>query len=206
MTAAEIRDPAFYERQVDAGFARRTAPLLALAADAETVARACHAMAARFHEGGKLIVFGNGGGSTDAQHVSVEFMHPVVVGKRALPAISLTADVATMTGVAQRVGFAEAFAHQLRCLADPPDIALGLSGDGECENVLRGLEQARDLGLLTVALTGAEGGAIGRSTAIDHLLRADSTDPRVVEEVHVTAYHILWELVHVFFEHPGVLS
>lgn len=209
MTLPEIRERDFFDRQIDAAFERRFAPLDALAADAESVARACHAMAERFHRGGKLIVFGNGGGSTDAQHVSVEFVHPVIVGKRALPAISLTADVATMTGVAARVGFAEVFAHQLRYLAQPEDIALGLSGDGECENVARGLQEAHRIGLLTVALVGgsAPGGhAIGRGGAVDHCLGAASDDPRVVKEVHVTTYHILWELVHVFFEQPGVLD
>ena len=68
------------------------------------MANACHAMAVRFHQGGKLVMFGTGGSSTDAQHVAVEFVHPVIVGKRALPAISLTTDVATVTGVAARDG------------------------------------------------------------------------------------------------------
>src|SRR5689334_5645 len=107
-------------------FERREAPVAALAGDAAAVAAACHAMAIRFHRGGKLIVFGNGGPSTDAQHVAVEFVHPVIVGKRALPAISLTADVATVTGVANRVGLEDVFAHQLRIIGDPADIALGI--------------------------------------------------------------------------------
>lgn len=163
-------------------------------------------MASRFHRGGKLLVFGNGGPSTDAQHVAVEFVHPVIVGKRALPALSLTSDVATLTGIANREGLAEAFAHQIRFLAEPQDVALGLSTDGDCVNVLRGLEQARELGMLTVALTGGHGGAIAARRAADHVLIATSTDPRVVKEVHVTMYHVLWELVHVFFEHPGALE
>ena len=66
-------------------------------------------MALRFHQGGKLIVFGTGGSGTDAQHVAVEFVHPVIVGKRALPAISLTSDVATVTGIAARSGMAAIF-------------------------------------------------------------------------------------------------
>jgi D-sedoheptulose 7-phosphate isomerase len=187
-------------------FERRESPVLDLAEQAEAVARACHAMALRFHGGGKLVVFGNGGPSTDAQHVAVEFVHPVIVGKRALPAISLTADVATLTGIANRVGLSEVFAHQIRILAEPADIALGISTDGDCENVLRGLEAAHDAGLLTIALVGGDGGRIGRTPDVDHLLVARSTDPLVVKEVHVTAYHVLWELVHVFFEQPGVLT
>ena len=116
-------------------FDRRDAPVRDLAAHADDVAAACHAMAMRFHRGGKLVVFGIGPASTDAQHVAVEFVHPVIVGKRALPAISLTSDVATVTGVAASQGLAEIFAHQIRCLADPADIALGISADGDCASV-----------------------------------------------------------------------
>lgn len=189
-----------------AAFARRVEAGRRLAADAEQIARACHDMAVRFHQGGKLIVFGNGVQATDAQHVSVEFVHPVIVGKRALPAMTLTGDVATITGVARRAGFAEVFAHQLRHLAAPADIALGISADGRCENVRRGLEAARELGLLTIALAGGDGGDLAASAAVDHLLLAGSSDPLVVKEVHVTTYHVLWELVHVFFEQPGLLD
>ncbi len=90
-----------------------------LAAHADDVAAACHAMAIALPPGGKLVVFGIGPASTDAQHVAVEFVHPVIVGKRALPAISLTSDVATVTGIAASEGLAEIFAHQIRCLAEP---------------------------------------------------------------------------------------
>ena len=187
-------------------FNRRVAPIEALAANATAVSVACHAMAIRFHRGGKLVVFGNGGPSTDAQHVAVEFVHPVIMGKRALPAISLTADIATITSVANRDGLAEIFAHQIHFLAEPADIALGISTDGNCENVLRGLRAAHEIGMLTIGLVGGDGGRIAASPDIDHVLRAESTDPRVIKEVHVTTYHILWELVHVFFEQPGVLA
>ncbi|MGH3940648.1 MAG: D-sedoheptulose-7-phosphate isomerase [Pseudonocardiaceae bacterium] len=187
-------------------FERRVAPLDYLVEDAGTIAVACHAMAARFHSGGTLVVFGNGAASTDAQHVAVEFVHPVIVGKRALPAISLTADVATVTGIAGAEGFDEIFAHQLRHLATSQDIALGISPDGNCPNVLRGLATARELDLLTIALVGGDGGRIASGQAADHIVVARSDDPRVIKEVHVTTYHVLWELVHVFFDHPGLLA
>lgn len=190
---------------VDRLFRRRVDPINELVESAEDVARACHAIARRFHRGGKLVVFGNGGPSTDAQHVAVEFVHPVIVGKRALPAISLTSDVATLTGVAAGEGINEVFAHQVRHLVDPVDIALGISTDGNCTNVLRGLQESKQRGLLTVGLVGGDGGVIAGSD-IDHVLIAHSDDPRVVKEVHVTMYHVLWELVHVFFEHPGALE
>jgi D-sedoheptulose 7-phosphate isomerase len=187
-------------------FARRSEPMGCLAEQADAVASACHAMAVRFHQGGKLVVFGTGAASTDAQHVAVEFVHPVIVGKRALPAISLTADVATVTGIAEREGMDAIFSHQLRYLAAPGDIALGICVTGHCGSVLAGLTTAAELGLLTIALTGRQGLAGAGGAAADHVLLADSDDPRVVKELHVTMYHLLWELVHVFLEQPGTLS
>jgi D-sedoheptulose 7-phosphate isomerase len=187
-------------------FELRSEPADDLAGQADAVAAACHAMAVRFHRGGKLVVFGTGGPSADAQHVAVEFVHPVIVGKRALPAISLTTDVATVTGIAERDGISAIFSHQLRFLAGPADIALGISADGDSPSVLAGLETARELGLLTVALAGGDGGQIVAGKVADHVLVAGSSDPRVVKEMHVTMYHVLWELVHVFFEQPGVLG
>ena len=188
-------------------FERRLEPGRALADEAEPIARACHAMAVRFHRGGRLIVFGNGGACADAQHVAVEFVHPVIVGKRALPALALTGDVATLTGIAAADGVEEMFAAPLRALAEPGDIALGLSPDGRCVNVRRGLETARAMGLLTIALTGhGDGGGLARDGVVDHLLTARSSDPLVVKELHVTVYHVLWELVHVFLERPGLLE
>jgi len=187
-------------------FERREEPVREFARQAPDVAAACLAMAKRFHAGGKLVAFGTGGPSTDAQHVAVEFVHPVIVGKRALPAISLTCDVATVTGIAASSGLAAIFSHQLGYLASPEDIALGISADGNCASVLAGLVTARDLGMLTIALAGGDGGAIAACPAVDHLLIARSSDPRVVKELQVTAYHVLWELVHVFLEQPGVMS
>ena len=187
-------------------FESRAAAVSDFAGQAGAVAQACHAMAVRFHRGGKLITFGTGGSSTDAQHVAVEFVHPVIVGKRALPAISLTTDVATLTGVAAREGMAGIFAHQIRYLAEPADIALGISADGNDPSVLAGLQAASRLGLLTIALAGGDGGAIAASPDVDHLLLARSSDPRTVKEIQVTEYHVLWELVHVFFEQPGLLA
>jgi D-sedoheptulose 7-phosphate isomerase len=199
--SAPLADPAVSDL-----FDRREQPVREFAEQASAVAAACHQMALRFHQGGKLVVFGTGGPSTDAQHVAVEFVHPVIVGKRALPAISLTSDVATVTGIAARSGMAAIFSDQLRYLAGPADIALGIAADGNCASVLSGLLTAREQGMLTIALIGGDGGAIAACPAVDHVLITRSADPRIVKEMQVTTYHVLWELVHVFFEQPGVLS
>jgi D-sedoheptulose 7-phosphate isomerase len=192
--------------RVSQAFARRETAGRMLAEDSGRVALACQDMAIRFHRGGKLIAFGNGGAGTDAAHIAVEFMHPVIVGKRALPAIAVSNDAAAITGVARQEGLCEVFAHQVRHWGAPVDIVLGISADGRCVDVLRGLQAGHELGLLTVALTGGDGGLLAESPAIDHLLTAQSDDPAVVKEVHVTMYHVLWELVHVFFEQPGLLG
>jgi len=192
--------------EVVAAFERRVEPARDLVDHAGEIVSAAYAMAVRFHNGGKLLAFGTGTASTDAQHVAVEFIHPVIVGKRAFPAISLTTDVATVTAIAARAGMAQIFAHQIKQLAEPGDIALGISADGNCPSVIAGLAAANDVGLLTVALAGHGGGEIAAGSAAAHLLIARSADPRVIKEIHVTMYHLLWELVHGFIEQPSTLS
>lgn len=190
---------------VSRAFASRDAAGRALADDADAVAAACHAMAVRFHRGGRLLTFGNGAATTDAAHLAVEFVHPVIVGKRALPAWSLSNDSPAVTGRAA----ADTYAAPLRLFARPDDIAFGISPSGRDANVDVGLRAAAELGCLTVALVGrcgTEGPDIAANPAVAHVLTAHSDDPRVVKEVHVTVYHVLWELVHVFLEQPAVLA
>lgn len=175
-------------------------------AEAGRIADACWAMARRFHRGGRLLAFGNGASATDAQHVSVEFVHPVIVGKRALPALALTNDSATLSSRALGAGNDEMlFARQLNVLARPQDIAMGFSPDGQCENVVAALNVAKQKGLLTLGLAGDEGGTLKRAE-LDFCFVVPSSDPLVIQETHETLYHILWELVHIFFEHEGLLT
>ena len=180
-------------------------PELFFTAESGQIAEACWAMARRFHLGGRLLAFGNGAWATDAQHVSVEFVHPVIVGKRALPALALTNDSATLSGLMARGERAMPFVRQLQVLARPQDIALGFSPDGDCANVAAALEAARGKGLLTLGLTGGDGGLLREST-LDYCFVVPSQDPLVIQETHETLYHILWELVHIYFEHEGLLQ
>ncbi len=185
---------------VAAVFARRREAGLGLADDAAEVARACRAMADRFALGATLLTFGSGGPAADAAHVAVEFLHPVIVGKRALPALSLSADPVGLSATASAAEPTEVFANSLGLMARPGDIALGLTDDGNAVAVRRAFSAASELGLLTVALSSGDSAALAADGTVDHLLLARSTDPRVVKEVHVTTYHVLWELVHVFLE------
>ena len=180
-------------------------PEVFFASEAGRIAEACWAMARRFHQGGRLLAFGNGAWATDAQHVSVEFVHPVIVGKRALPALALTNDSATLSGL-MAGGVADMpFVRQLRVLARPQDIAMGFSPDGNCTNVVAALRFAREKGLLTLGLAGGDGGQM-QQTEMDFCFIVRSQDALVIQETHETLYHVLWELVHIFFEHEGLLE
>ena len=170
-------------------------PEVFFAREEERIAEACWAMARRFHQGGRLLAFGNGAWATDAQHVAVEFVHPVIVGKRALPALALS-----NTG-----NTTPSFADQLRVLARPQDIALGFSSTDNSENIVAALTEARRVGLLTLSLTGGDGAPF-QECAPDFLFAVKTHDPLVIQEIHETLYHVLWELVHIFFEHEGLLT
>ncbi|HEY7420094.1 MAG TPA: SIS domain-containing protein, partial [Ktedonobacteraceae bacterium] len=164
---------------IDARFAQSTSiPTAFFAAESEKIARACWAMARRFHQGGRLLAFGNGSWATDAQHVAVEFVHPVIVGKRALPALALTNDSATMSGLMSSGDATMPFAHQLRALGRPQDIALGFSPDGNCRNVAAALEQARHQHMLTLGLAGGSGGLL-RPMQLDFCFVVPAQDPMV---------------------------
>ena len=180
-------------------------PEMFFTAEAGRIAEACWAMARRFHQGGRLLAFGNGASATDAQHVSVEFVHPVIVGKRALPAIALTNDSATLSGLMARGDSEMPFTRQFKVLARPEDIAMGFTIDGYDENVLAALKLAKQMRLLTLCLAGSDGG-LSREIEVDFRFVIQSHDPFVIQETHETLYHVLWELVHIFFEHEGFLQ
>ncbi len=114
---------------------------------ADAIANACLAMARRFERGGRLLVFGLGAEATDALHVSVEFVHPVLVGKRALPAIALTTDTSLLTAAGNDLGFDEIFARQVEALARAGDLLIIHSTSGNSPNVLRAAEAARERGV-----------------------------------------------------------
>ena len=181
-----------------------TVPETFFTAEAGRIAEACWSMARRFHQGGRLLAFGNGAWATDAQHVSVEFVHPVIVGKRALPALALTNDSATLSGLMAGGDTEMPFARQLKVLARPQDIAMGFSSDGNDTNVLAALNLAKRKHLLTLALIGGDGGLM-REAETEFCFVVQSHDPLVIQETHETLYHVLWELVHVYFEHEGLL-
>lgn len=214
-TEMEEKERANLRALVEARFEQSmSVPERFFAQEAGRIAEACWAMARRFHQGGRLLAFGNGACATDAQHVSVEFVHPVIVGKRALPALALTNDSATLSGLMAGGDTEMPFARQLHILGRPQDMAMGFSEDGNCANVVAALALAKRMGMLTLGLTGGDGGLLAKSSQqadtsredeLDYCFIVPTSDPLVIQETHETLYHILWELVHIFFEHEGLL-
>lgn len=191
-------DAAFLRTRMDARRAAGEAHFTRYAVD---IARCAAAMADRFFVGSTLLVFGSGAGATDAQHNSVEYVHPVLPGCRALPALSLTNDISTVTGILGGVDPTDVYAHQVRVLGRPGDIALAFLPSAADAAVLRGLRSARDAGMLTVALT--EGSAAGGAVAA-HQFHVSTDDALIAQELHLATYHMLWELVHIVLNHRGI--
>ena len=164
-------------------------------AEADRIEALARAMAAAFARGGRLFVMGNGGGATDAQHVAVEFCHPIIEKRRALPALALTTDTALLTAISNDRDFAKVFGDQLRTLARAGDMVLALSTSGHSPNLVHGLEVARELGLFTIAFTGKDGGRL--DGLADYGFVVPSFSIHRIQETHVALYHVVWDLVHI---------
>jgi D-sedoheptulose 7-phosphate isomerase len=161
---------------------------------AEGIARCAAAMAASFAAGGRLLAFGNGGSSTDAQAVAASFTVPASPGP-ALPAVALTADVAVLTALSNDVSFEVVFARPIAATGRPGDIAFALSTSGGSRNVLAGLAAARRVGMLTVGLAGGDGGAMSEPGTVEHLFVMPSSSVHRIQEAQTTVYQVLGELV-----------
>ena len=172
-------------------------------AEADRIEALARAMAAAFERDGRLYVMGNGGGATDAQHVAVEFCHPIIEKRRPLPAVALTTDNALLTAISNDRDFAKVFGDQLRTHARRGDMALALSTSGQSPNLVHGLEVARELGLITIAFTGKDGGRL--ATLADHAFVVPSFSIHRIQETHVALYHVVWDLVHVVLGEPDVI-
>jgi D-sedoheptulose 7-phosphate isomerase len=165
--AAQIEERLLLRNEILESFFSQQAPLLAVA---------CREMSERFLRGGRLLAFGRGSYSTDAQHVSVEFVHPVIVGKRALPALDLSALIRPW----------------LDAILRPEDIVMGFGPPKGDPEVWAALESAHARGAMTFALPGPSG---------SYVLKPATQDPFIHQELVEIFYHTLWETVHVFLEH-----
>ncbi len=150
-------------------------------------------IAKAFANGNKVLLFGNGGSSTDAAHIAAEFVGRYKKERVPLPAIALATDIAAITCIANDYGYEELFARQVRAHGRIGDIAIGISTSGNSPNVLRGITAARECGLTTVAWTGGTGGKL--AGLVDYPFIVPSTLTSRIQESHITLGHVLCELV-----------
>jgi D-sedoheptulose 7-phosphate isomerase len=160
---------------------------------AQPVVDAADAIVVSLRSQGKLLLFGNGGSAADAQHVAAELVGRYQRERVAMAAIALTTDTSVLTSVANDYAFDRIFARQIEALGRRGDVALGISTSGASPNVVAGLTTARTMGLQTIALTGGDGGAVGRAAAIH--VNVPSPVTARVQEVHRTLLHVICDLV-----------
>ena len=155
---------------------------------------AVEVVTASLRQGGKLLIFGNGGSAADAQHIAAEIVNRFLINRRALPAVALTTDTSILTSVANDFDFSEVFSRQVEALGRAGDVAIAISTSGGSPNVNRGIEAAREAGMTSIALTGGDGGEAARLA--DLVLNVSSTTTTArIQETHITVAHILCELV-----------
>jgi D-sedoheptulose 7-phosphate isomerase len=159
----------------------------------QPVADAAAAILAASNQGGKVLVFGNGGSAADAQHLATDLLGRFQRERRGLAAVALTADGSLLTAIANDYAFDRVFVRQIEALGASGDLAFGISTSGRSTNVIEGLRAARARGLRTIALTGKDGGQAGALADI-HINVPDPSTARV-QEAHRTLIHAICELV-----------
>jgi D-sedoheptulose 7-phosphate isomerase len=159
----------------------------ALVAAASSIAQA-------YRNGGRLLAIGNGPSSCDAAHLAIEFVHPTTPGRPALAVVNLTAEVAALSGLDGAGALEQMFVRPLTAHGRSGDVLIGISTSGRSPELIAAFAKARQLGITTIALIGYDGGALAE--IVDHRLCVPAVAIHRVQECHVVAYHILWDLVH----------
>lgn len=162
---------------------------------ADTIGEVSQKMAERFDNGHTLWVMGNGGSACDAQHIAVEFVHPIVEKRRALPAFDLVSQIAVLTAISNDKDYARIFVDQLNLWARPGDIAIAISTSGNSPNLIYALEAVRPKDVLTIAFSGKDGGRL--TDVAEYCFTVPSYSTHRIQESHVALLHILWDLTHV---------
>jgi D-sedoheptulose 7-phosphate isomerase len=170
---------------------------------AEQIAELCEKMAGRFQAGHALSVMGNGGSACDAQHVAVEFIHPIIDKRRALPARDLVSQIPVLTAISNDKDYAKIFVDQLALWAKPGDMALAISTSGQSPNLIYALQAARKKELLTIAFSGKDGGRLHE--VAEYSFTVPSFSIHRIQECHVALLHILWDLIHVAMGEEDVI-
>ncbi|MDD3248966.1 MAG: D-sedoheptulose 7-phosphate isomerase [Smithellaceae bacterium] len=167
------------------------------------LANVIEVLTAALKAGNKILIFGNGGSAADAQHIAAEFVNRFIIERPPLPAVALTTDTSIITSIGNDYDFSEIFAKQIRALGQAGDVAWGISTSGNSPNVLKGLETAKKMELVTLALTGKDGGPI--AAMADLSLNVSSGSTARVQETHITIGHAICEMVDIkLFQKPDL--
>ncbi len=150
-----------------------------------------------FENGGKLLLFGNGGSAAQSQHFVAELVNKLFTYRKALPAIALTTDTAVLTSIGNDMDFSEVFSRQLEALGKKGDVAWGMSTSGNSPNLVKGFTKAKELGLITIAFSGKDGGASSRIA--DFCLIVPSQDTARIQEVHLCTGHVICSIIEEYF-------
>lgn len=156
-------------------------------------AQVVHEVKERLNRDQKILIFGNGGSASQAQHFAAELVNKFLLERPAIPAIALTTDTSVLTSIANDESFDTVFSRQVEALGKKDDIALGLTTSGNSPNIIRALQAAKECGLFTIVLTGADGGKVGPYP--DILCNVPSNHTPVIQEVHLLLLHLLAEEV-----------
>jgi D-sedoheptulose 7-phosphate isomerase len=170
---------------------------------ADAIGELSQKMAERFEDGHKLWVMGNGGSACDAQHIAVEFVHPIIEKRRALPAFDLVSQVAVLTAISNDKDYARIFVDQLELWGQPGDMAIAISTSGNSPNLIYALEAVRAKDILTIAFSGKDGGRLAE--VAEYCFTVPSYSTHRIQESHVALLHILWDLIHVAMGEEDVI-
>ena len=163
------------------------------ASELEKIEKVSKAIAKSLKNGHKVVLFGNGGSAADAQHIACELAGRFKKERRGLPAIALTTNTSTLTAIANDYSYDEVFSRQVEGIVNKFDVAIGISTSGNSTNVIKGVKAAKAKGALTVGLTGATGGKLGK--VVDICIKVPSNDTPRIQETHITIGHIICQLV-----------
>jgi D-sedoheptulose 7-phosphate isomerase len=171
------------------------------------IAKASEIILGAFRQGSKLLLFGNGGSASDAQHIAAEFVGRFAFHRTALPAISLGTNGSCLTAIGNDYGFEHTFLRQVEALGRAGDVVMGISTSGNSPNVLRAIAGAKNMGLMTIALSGQSGGKLRNSAHTDCCICAPTDETPRIQECHILIGHTICEIVEQeLFDEKGRVS
>jgi D-sedoheptulose 7-phosphate isomerase len=167
----------------------------------DAIVNVVEVITAALKAGNKILLFGNGGSAADAQHLAAEFVNRFLIERPPLPAIALSTDTSVITSIGNDYDFSEIFSKQIRAIGQAGDVAWGISTSGSSPNVIKALEVAKKIGMVTIGMTGKDGGNIAKM--VDYSLNVSSTSTPRIQEVHITAGHVICEMIDFkLFQRP----